>query len=56
MQVESLHPGVSLEEVRDNTGFDLGRADEIGETEPPRDSELAALRDEVDPFRYIIGR
>jgi glutaconate CoA-transferase subunit B len=56
MQVESLHPGVTLEQVQDNTGFDLGRATELGRTEPPRDEELRLLREEVDPHRYIIGR
>jgi hypothetical protein len=25
-------------------------------TQPPSDAELHILRDEVDPFRYIIGR
>jgi hypothetical protein len=25
-------------------------------TAPPSDVELRILRDEVDPFRYIIGR
>lgn len=56
MQVESLHPGVTLEQVQDNTGFDLGRAAELGRTEPPREEELRLLREEVDPHRYIIGR
>jgi glutaconate CoA-transferase subunit B len=56
MQVESLHPGVTLEQVRDNTGFDLGQAAELGRTEPPCEEELRLLREEVDPHRFIIGR
>lgn len=56
MQVESLHPGVTLEQVRDNTGFDLGQAAELGRTEPPCEEELRLLREEVDPHRLIIGR
>ena len=56
MQVESLHPGVSLEDVQEHTGFELGQAVEIGSTEPPRAEELSVLRNEVDPYHYIIGR
>ncbi len=56
MQVESLHPGVALETVRERTGFELLVAGELEETPPPTDAQLAVLRDEVDPHRYIIGR
>ncbi len=56
MRVESLNPGVSLRKVQENTGFKLVEADEIGETEPPREEELSVLRNAVDPYRYIIGR
>jgi glutaconate CoA-transferase subunit B len=56
MQVESLHPGVALEQVQENTGFELLTAAAIGQSEPPRPEELSILRQEVDPRRYIIGR
>jgi glutaconate CoA-transferase subunit B len=56
MQVQSLHPGVTLERVQENTGFELARVAEIQQTEPPREEELSILRQEVDPYRYIIGR
>jgi glutaconate CoA-transferase, subunit B len=56
MRVESLHPGVTLEQVQANTGFELLQASQLGSTEPPRDEELRILRDEVDPYRYVIGR
>jgi len=56
MQVESLHPGVSLEQVQENTAFELGRTDQIVSTEPPSADELRILRDEVDPDGYVIGR
>ncbi len=56
MQVESLHPGVTLEEVQENTGFEMLHADTITETEPPRSEELQVLRQDVDPHRYVIGR
>lgn len=56
MQVESLHPGVTVDRVRENTGFDLGRIAHITETVPPETEELRVLRDEVDPHGVIIGR
>jgi glutaconate CoA-transferase subunit B len=56
MQVESLHPGVTLKQAQENTGFELLQVAAIGQTEPPRSEELRILRKEVDPHRYIIGR
>src|SRR5712691_6853849 len=48
MQVLSLNPGVSREQLQDNTGFLLELADHLGVTEPPTDQELKVLR-ELDP-------
>jgi len=45
---------VSLEEVRDNTGFDLAVAAEIGTTEPPSERELSVLR-QLDPDKLYIA-
>jgi glutaconate CoA-transferase subunit B len=56
MRVVSLHPGASFEVVQENTGFPLLKADTMTVTEPPTPRELAILRDEVDPYRYILGR
>ena len=56
MRVERLHPGVSFEQVLANTEFEMLKADAVAETEPPREDGLRILRDEVDPFRYVIGR
>jgi glutaconate CoA-transferase subunit B len=39
-----VHPGVRPEDVREATGWDLRVADDVAETEPPSDGELAALR------------
>src|SRR5713101_1198083 len=56
MEVLSLHPGVKLEQVRKATGFAIGMREPLLTTAPPSDTELRILRDDVDPFRYIIGR
>jgi glutaconate CoA-transferase subunit B len=56
MEVLSLHPGISLEQVRAATGFELGVREPLASTTPPSEHELRILRDEVDPHRYILGR
>jgi len=40
-----LHPGTSVEEAREATGWDLRVADELETTDPPTEEELQALRD-----------
>jgi glutaconate CoA-transferase subunit B len=44
MTLVSLHPGVTLEEVRAATGWELAVPDEIETTAPPTAAELATLR------------
>lgn len=56
MQIESVHPGVTTQQVHDNTGFKLLERPDVGETEAPDPDMLRILREEVDPMRYIIGR
>jgi len=56
MRIISVNPGYSLEDIQDNCGFELLKAPKIAETDPPTDEELRILREEVDPYRYIIGR
>lgn len=56
MMIESVHPGVDLEKIRQATGFKLIEPDFIKETPPPSEPELRILRGEVDPLRLIIGR
>lgn len=54
MRIEAVHPGVSAETVRDQTGFPLEQAPEIGVTEPVADDELEQLR-ALDPERRFLG-
>ena len=54
MRVEALHPGVTLQEVTENTGFELPAAAEIHHNEPPTADELRILRDEIDRDRLYI--
>jgi glutaconate CoA-transferase subunit B len=43
----AVHPGVTVDDVRAATGWDLRVADEVSVTEPPAPAELEALRDMV---------
>lgn len=56
MRIESLHPGVTREQVQDKCGFELLAAPNLEKTPPPTEEELRVLREEVDPDGYIIGR
>ena len=56
MRLISINPGYSLEEIQRNCGFNLLQAPDITETMPPTEEELRILREEVDPYRYVIGR
>jgi len=50
VQVVSLHPGVTMEQVREQTGFELvvPRGDLVPTTPPPTPEELTLLRTRVD--------
>jgi glutaconate CoA-transferase, subunit A len=45
-----VHPGVSTEEVAQQTGFALRVAAELRQSAPPTAEELRVLRNEVDPL------
>lgn len=49
MRVVSLHPGVSMEEVAEATGFELEVSGDAGETRDPDDEELRLIREVLDP-------
>jgi glutaconate CoA-transferase subunit B len=49
MELASLHPGVSLEEVRENTGWDLRVPADMSETDPPTTEELRLIREDLNP-------
>ncbi len=56
MRIISVNPGYCVEDVQNNCGFELLKADHITQTDPPHAEELRILRDEIDPYRYVIGR
>ena len=59
-RLESLHPGVTIEEVRDNTGFEFACPDRVRQTPDPDADALALIRGEVagkiaDPYPRFAG-
>ncbi len=55
MQIIALHPGVTIDQVQANTGFELEVAAEVETTtEPPTVQELAVLR-HLDPERLYTA-
>jgi glutaconate CoA-transferase subunit B len=49
MTMLTLHPGVAIEDVRANMGWDPKVADGLGETPSPSEEELRIIRMELDP-------
>ncbi len=49
MTLRTLHPGVSIEHVRANMGWEPRVAGDLGETFPPSPEELRIIRTELDP-------
>ena len=49
MRVRSLHPGATIEQVQENTSFELAVADHLGETPAPTAEQLGILDERLDP-------
>lgn len=49
MRLASVHPGVTVETVREATGFTLTVPDDVPYTRDPTPAELALIREVIDP-------
>jgi acyl CoA:acetate/3-ketoacid CoA transferase beta subunit len=49
MRLASVHPGVTVAEVVENTSFELVIESEVPESRAPTADELALMRDTIDP-------
>lgn len=54
MMLLATQPGVSIDQVLDNTSFDLIIAEHVEQNPPPTTQELRILREEVDRDRLYI--
>jgi len=55
MTLLTLHPGVTLEQVRENMGWEPRVSSDLGETPPPTVEELRIIREELDPEGVATG-
>lgn len=59
MRLASVHPGVTVDEVIEQTGFELLVPEAVPETRAPSGEELRLLREEIDPEgfggREVVG-
>ncbi|SCE47925.1 hypothetical protein GA0115253_105731, partial [Streptomyces sp. Termitarium-T10T-6] len=51
MRLASLHPGVTVDQVREATGFALTVPADVPCTRDPSPAELALIREVIDPAR-----
>lgn len=54
MILSALHPGCTLEQVQQNTGWPIKCSTGLRLTDPPQDLELEILRNELDPQGIYI--
>lgn len=54
LELTSVHEGVTVEQVRAATGWDLKVAADLTVTQPPTAEELRLLRDEIDTVRLYL--
>ena len=54
MRLAATHPGVTVQEVIDNTGFELVIPEHVPVNDSPSELELQLLREEIDPEKFYI--
>ena len=54
MVLTSLHPGCTIEQVKENTGWEVRISTQLTTTEIPTDEELRIIREGLDPAHLFI--
>jgi glutaconate CoA-transferase subunit B len=54
MMLLQTQPGITVEYIQENTGFELLYSETITENHPPTQEELVILREEVDKTKFYI--
>jgi len=55
MKLISVHPGVAIDQIKENSGFDIMIPEHVLVTEPPSKKELKILK-EIDPAGIVFGK
>jgi glutaconate CoA-transferase, subunit B len=56
MKLDSMHSGVSPDQIKANTGFEIKIPNDLKTTPSPTSEELTLLREVIDPKHVYIGR
>lgn len=56
LKLLSLHPGVTIGEVRKNSSFDIAIPDDIAVSPEPDERQLRILREEIDPAGIVLSK
>ena len=61
MKLLSIHPGIKIENIRENTSFEILIPEKIQKTSPPTELELQLIREKIDPLNirrleYLSGK
>ena len=54
MRLKSLHPGVSVEDVKANMGFAPVIPEDVPTTEPPTEEQVRLIREVIDPNKTLL--
>lgn len=52
----SMHPGVTLDEIRENSGFEIPTPEHVNVSPEPTEGDLQLLREVIDPTGMAIGK
>lgn len=52
-KIDSVHPGVTVQQVIENTGFQLEVPARVPETEKPTQEQVRLLREVIDPYGIV---
>lgn len=56
LKLISLHPNASVDEIKENSSFDIMLPDKIEKSPEPSKQDLKILREEIDPAGIVLGK
>ena len=56
LKLISLHPGVSIADVKENSSFEIIIPDKVETSPEPTEEHLRILRQEIDPAGIVLGK
>lgn len=56
LRLISLNPGVTIAEIKENSGFEIIIPDKVATSPEPTEEHLRILRQEIDPAGIVLGK